>query len=217
MGIHALSRCSGFSRSRLVTDMTLSRLPADPFALFGTWMREAEDAEPHDANAMALATATAGAAPSVRMVLLKDVSEGGFVFYTNLTSRKGEDLQANAQAALLFYWKSLRRQIRVTGTVMPVSDAEADAYFASRPRGSQLGAWASDQSSPLDDRRTLEARLAEVEARYEGVDIPRPPHWSGWRLMPDAFEYWIDRRDRLHERYTYEREGAGWRTGMLYP
>ncbi len=193
-------------------------LPHTPFALFDTWMTEAEAGEPHDANAMALATATTGGTPSVRMVLLKDVSEGGFVFYTNLTSRKGDELAANQAVSLLFYWKSLRRQIRIEGKAQPVTDAEADSYFASRPRGSQIGAWASMQSSKLDDRATLKARVAEYEAKFAGGDVPRPQHWSGWRVMPDRFEYWIDQRSRLHERYIYERDDdGGWATHMLYP
>ncbi|MGB3721361.1 MAG: pyridoxamine 5'-phosphate oxidase [Pacificimonas sp.] len=193
-------------------------LPDIPFTLFDSWMAEAKAGEPHDANAMALATATAGGAPSVRMVLLKDVSDGGFVFYTNLTSRKGDELAANQSVSLLFYWKSLRRQIRIEGKAQPVSTAEADAYFASRPRGSQIGAWASDQSSALDDRDTLKTRIAEIEAQYDGKTVPRPPHWSGWRVIPERFEYWIDRRSRLHERYIYTPDGkGGWITHMLYP
>ncbi|MEM8825482.1 MAG: pyridoxamine 5'-phosphate oxidase [Pseudomonadota bacterium] len=196
-------------------------LPDTPFPLFDAWLAEAEAGEPHDANAMALATATASGAPSVRMVLLKDVSAGGFVFYTNTESRKGDELAANARVSLLFYWKSLRRQIRIEGRAQAVTAAEADAYFATRPRGSQVGAWASDQSRRLDDRADLTARVAEIERRYEGADVPRPPHWSGWRVMPDRFEFWIDRRSRLHERYIYtptdDDGGSGWTTHMLNP
>ncbi|MEO0501593.1 MAG: pyridoxamine 5'-phosphate oxidase, partial [Pseudomonadota bacterium] len=167
--------------------------PDTPFPLFDTWLAEAEAGESHDANAMALATATASGAPSVRMVLLKDVSAGGFVFYTNTESRKGDELAANARVSLLFYWKSLRRQIRIEGRAQAVTAAEADAYFATRPRGSQVGAWASDQSRRLDDRADLTARVAEIERRYEGADVPRPPHWSGWRVLPDRFptrQFW---------------------------
>lgn len=196
--------------------MNLDDLPDDPFALFSSWMEEAEAGEPHDANAMALATTGPGG-PSVRMVLLKDVSKGGFVFYTNAESRKGEDLVSGSEAALLFYWKSLRRQIRVEGPVTRVSDGEADIYFASRPRGSQIGAWASLQSRPLPDREDLDRRTRTFEEKFAGGDVPRPPHWYGWRVTPRHFEFWIDRRDRLHERYTYAPTGEGWAKGMLYP
>ncbi|MGB7404620.1 MAG: pyridoxamine 5'-phosphate oxidase [Pacificimonas sp.] len=192
-------------------------LPDDPFALFDGWMAEAEAGEPHDANAMALATATADGAPSVRMVLLKDVSDGGFVFYTNLESRKGGELATNHDVSLLFYWKSLRRQVRIEGRAEPVTPIEADDYFASRARGSQIGAWASMQSHDLDDRQTLEDRVAHFETVYEGKDVPRPAHWSGWRVMPRTIEFWIDRRSRLHERYVYTRADDAWTTGMLYP
>lgn len=194
--------------------------PDDPFVLFSRWLAEAEAGEPHDANAMALATARADGSPSVRMVLLKDVSDGGFVFYTNAESRKGEELTANPQAALLFHWKSLRRQIRIEGRVHPVKGAEADRYFASRGRGSQIGAWASLQSRPLPSREELERRTADFDKDFGGNAVPRPPHWYGWRLVPDAFEFWVDRRDRLHERYTYRRKSGSdeaWTQGMLYP
>ena len=198
--------------------MDAEQLPGDPFALFSEWLKEAEAGEPHDANAMALATASPGGRASVRMVLLKDVSRGGFVFYTNRESRKGRELTANAEAALLFHWKSLRRQVRIEGAVQPVDAEEADAYFASRPRGAQLGAWASDQSRPLSARAELEERTRAAEKRFAGGDVPRPPHWSGWRLLPDCFEFWVDCRDRLHERYTYEHSsGGGWERGMLFP
>ena len=189
----------------------------DPFALFDAWFAEAQASEPNDPNAMALATADARGRIGVRMVLLKGHDPRGFVFYTNLESRKGGDLAANAQAALLFHWKSLRRQIRIEGPVAPVSDAEADAYFATRPRESQLGAWASDQSRPLDARATFEARLAEAAARFEGGAVPRPPHWSGFRVAPERIEFWQDRDYRLHERRLFTKADDGWREGLLFP
>ena len=189
----------------------------DPDALFEQWLAEAEKSEPNDANAMALATADAQGRPSVRMVLLKGHDTRGFVFYTNQDSRKGNDLAANGQAALLFHWKSQRRQVRIEGAVEPVSAAEADLYFASRSRDSQLGAWASDQSRPLDRRETFEARYEDVRARFEGADVPRPPRWSGYRVQPERIEFWTDRAHRLHERRLFTRLGEGWSEGLLYP
>jgi pyridoxamine 5'-phosphate oxidase len=191
-------------------------MTTDPHVLFESWLRDAEASEPNDPNAMALATVDARGQPSVRMVLLKG-HDDGFIFYTNQTSRKAGDLAANARAGLLFHWKSLRRQVRVDGRVTPVSDVEADAYFATRGRLSRLGAWASDQSSPLPERATLDARLAEVTERFEGGDVPRPPHWSGYRVTPDTIEFWEDGDHRLHNRHLFTRVSDGWTEGLLYP
>lgn len=189
----------------------------DPFALFHDWYTEARTTEINDSNAMALATADAQGRPSVRMVLLKGYDARGFVFYTNREGRKAGDLAANPHVALLFHWKSLRRQIRIEGPVGLASDEESDAYFASRGRDSQLGAWASDQSRPLDSRETFEARFAEVQARFEGGPVPRPPHWGGYRVTPERIEFWLDREHRLHERRVFTRAGDRWAEGMLYP
>ena len=189
----------------------------DPFLLFADWFAEARESEPNDPDAMALATATPDGRPSVRIVLLKGHGPEGFTFYTNLDSRKGAELAANARAALLFHWKSLRRQVRVEGPVEPVPDQDADAYFATRSRDSQLGAWASWQSRPLDARPTFEKRYEEMVRRFDGADVPRPPRWSGYRLKPELFEFWTDRPHRLHERRLFTAEGAGWREGLLYP
>jgi pyridoxamine 5'-phosphate oxidase len=193
-----------------------------PYILFDQWYAEAQETELNDPNAMALATADVDGWPSVRMVLLKGhgadaEGAGGFIFYTNLESRKGGELAANPHVALLFHWKSLRRQIRIEGPVQRVRDATADAYFASRARDSQLGAWASEQSRPLADRQTFEARFAEAKTQYEGQDVPRPPHWSGHIVIPERIEFWQDREFRLHERWLFERDGDGWKTVMLYP
>lgn len=189
----------------------------DPFALFDAWYAEAKAAEINDADAMALATATADGAPSVRIVLLKDHGPQGFTFYTNADSRKGEELAANRQASLLFHWKALRRQVRIEGNVEEVGAGEADSYFATRGRDSQLGAWASEQSRPLDSRATFEARYQEATQRFEGRDVPRPPRWTGFRLRPERIEYWTDRPHRLHERRLFVRSNDGWTEGLLYP
>jgi pyridoxamine 5'-phosphate oxidase len=194
----------------------------EPYELFDNWYAEARASEINDSNAMALATADAQGRPSVRMVLLKGHGpsadgKGGFIFYTNLESRKGGELAANPHVALLFHWKSLRRQIRIEGPVSRVTDATADAYFATRGRDSQLGAWASDQSRPLDNRSAFEARFEAAKARFEGQDVPRPPHWSGNIVTPHRIEFWQDRKHRLHERWLFERDGDGWSRGMMYP
>ena len=190
---------------------------SDPIGLFQDWMAEAAESEPNDPNAVALATSTPEGRPSVRMVLLKGVDARGFVFYTNWQSRKGGELAANPHVALLFHWKTLRRQVRVEGPVSAVTEAEADAYFSSRARISRLGALASDQSRPLPSRAELEQRLAEIDARYPGDAIPRPPHWSGYRVTPAAMEFWQDMPFRLHDRRVYAKSGEAWTSEALFP
>jgi pyridoxamine 5'-phosphate oxidase len=192
-------------------------LTPNPMDLFRNWLADAEASEPNDPTAMCLATVDAAGNPSARMVLLKGVDERGFAFYTNFESRKGRELIAQPRAALCFHWKSLRKQVRVEGPVEPVGDAEADAYFATRARVSQIGARASDQSRPLDSRATLEARVARIEAEFEGQAVPRPANWSGFRLVPQAIEFWRDGAFRLHDRIRYSRSGLEWATERLYP
>jgi pyridoxamine 5'-phosphate oxidase len=189
----------------------------DPFVLFEQWFAEARAGEINDPEAMALATADGDGRPTVRMVLLKGHGPDGFVFYTNEQSAKGEQLAQNPRAALLFHWKTLRRQVRIEGTVERVADAAADAYFASRARDSQLGAWASDQSRRLDQRETFERRFDEVTQQFDGQDVPRPPHWRGYRVIPDWIEFWSDRPHRLHERRLFTLGDGGWSEGLLYP
>jgi pyridoxamine 5'-phosphate oxidase len=189
----------------------------DPFALFTQWYDEARETEPNDSNAMALATATPDGQPSVRMVLLKGYDSSGFVFYTNGHSRKGQEIAANPQVALLFHWKSLRRQVRIEGRLTEVTPAEADDYFHSRPRVSQLGSAASDQSRPLESRKTYLDRVEQFALRCLDEDVPRPPHWTGFRLAPEAIEFWLDRPNRLHERRRFTRAGETWASTLLYP
>ena len=189
----------------------------DPISLFKDWLADAERSEPNDPNAMTLATATPDGAASARMILLKGVDERGFTFYTNLGSRKVEQLSVNPRAALCFYWKSLKRQVHVEGTVERVDDAEADAYFATRPRGAQIGAWASKQSRPMEGRFRLEARVAKYTAKFHVGTVPRPDFWSGFRVVPEHIEFWREQPFRLHDRVVYHRDGGGWRKERLYP
>ncbi|MBT3603388.1 MAG: pyridoxamine 5'-phosphate oxidase [Candidatus Latescibacteria bacterium] len=189
----------------------------NPFTQFETWFAEAKASEPTLAEAVALATATKDGLPSVRMVLLKQVAETGFVFFTNLESRKADELAENPNAALLFHWKSLGRQLRIEGQVEQVSDADAKAYFDSRPKASRLSAWASPQSKEVPDRTFLEERVAKLEAEYVDDDVPLPKFWGGYRVIPERFEFWINRDDRLHDRFVYDRAGDGWGITTLGP
>jgi pyridoxamine 5'-phosphate oxidase len=210
---------------RMKTDILASDdalTAADPFDIFDEWMREASASEINDPNAMSLATVSPDGWPSVRTVLLKGLdpagkAERGFVFYTNLDSHKGRDLKSTPRAALLFHWKSLRRQIRIEGTVTTVSTQEADAYFASRPRGARIGAWASRQSALLEGRGMLEDRVREMEARFGENEVPRPDFWSGFRVTPRRMEFWQDRQFRLHDRAVFEAGEAGWTWRRLFP
>lgn len=192
---------------------------ADPFALWETWFAEARESEPNDPNAMALSTVDAGGLPDVRMVLLKGADRDGFVFYTNTESAKGNELAATPKAAVVFHWKSLRRQVRVRGPVERVSDADADAYFRSRPRDSRIGAWASQQSRPLESRFALEKAVATYAAKFAVGEVPRPPHWTGFRIMPVYMEFWHDRPFRLHDRLVFRRPAPSddWERSRLYP
>lgn len=190
---------------------------ADPFALFDAWLGEARAAELNDPTAMALATVDTDGMPDVRMVLLKGVQDGGLVFFTNFESNKGREILANPKAALCFHWKSIRRQVRVRGQVEQVRVEEADAYFASRPRGSRIGAWASKQSRPLESRFALEKAVAAYAAKFAIGEVPRPKYWSGFRVMPVEIEFWKDGKFRLHDRVVFRRDGEGWTNTRLYP
>ena len=197
--------------------LTESDVAPDPVEQFRRWFDEALEADLHEPNAFVLATATRDGLPSARVVLLKGLDERGFVFYTNYEGRKGRELEDNPRAALLFYWGELERQVRIEGTVSRVSAEESDAYYASRPRGSRLGAWASEQSRVVEGREVLESRIGDLEAEYEGREVPRPPFWGGYRVEPEAIEFWQGRENRLHDRIVYRRESGSWKTERLQP
>jgi pyridoxamine-phosphate oxidase len=202
------------SNNPLTNDFTES---TEPFELFRQWLADASQSEPNDPNAFALSTVDSDGMPNVRMVLLKGYDTSGFVFYTNFESTKGREILGSMKAAMCFHWKSLRRQVRIRGTVETVSNEEADEYYASRPRGSRIGAWASKQSRPLESRFALEKAVAEYTAKYAIGDIPRPPYWSGFRIVPVSIEFWHDRPFRLHDRVIFTRAEGGWNKTRLYP
>jgi pyridoxamine 5'-phosphate oxidase len=197
--------------------LTESAADPDPIVQFRRWFDEVLAADLHEPNAMTLATATPEGRPSARIVLLKGFDERGFVFYTNYEGRKGEELEANPRCALVFYWGELERQVRVEGSASRVPEGESDEYFGSRPRGSRLGAWASEQSRPVDGRDVLEERLRDLEAEYEGREVPRPPFWGGYRVEPYSIEFWQGRENRMHDRLVYRRSGGSWRRERLQP
>jgi pyridoxamine 5'-phosphate oxidase len=199
------------------TGLAEADVAPDPVVQFRAWFRDALAADLHEPNAMILATATAGGKPSARTVLLKGYDERGFVFYTNYDGRKAKEIETNPTCAILFYWGELERQVRIEGRASRLSGEESDAYFAGRPRGSRLGAWASEQSRPVQDRSILEERVRALEAVYEGREIPRPPFWGGYRVEPDTIEFWQGRESRLHDRLVYQRSGRGWKIVRLQP
>jgi pyridoxamine 5'-phosphate oxidase len=217
--VASVARCSAASSAAMSDASALAPL-LEPFDRFTTLLAAAREVGPErlpEPTAFALATVGDGGQPSVRILLLKGVDERGFVFYTNYASRKGSELLAHPLAAMCFHWQPMERQVRVEGRATQVSDEEADAYFATRPRGSQIGAWASRQSRPMEHPGALDERVREMEARFAGGEVPRPPHWSGFRLAPVRIEFWHNMPSRLHERLVYTRAGDGWRTGVLYP